>query len=157
MMTTRLRLTMFALATVTVAACQRGDDDVDMLPGDSVAAAPAPTAMATVASIETGKRIGADKRITDTTSTFAPNDTLYISVVTNNASASTQLKTVVTFQDGQVVDSSSQTVAAPTTMGGTSVTEFHLSRPGGWPTGDYTVEVWLDGQSAGTRTLTVRR
>ena len=63
----------------------------------------------------------------------------------------------VLFQDGQVVDSSSQTVAAPMTPGGTSVTEFHLVKASGWPTGDYTVEVWLDGQSAGTRRLTVKR
>jgi hypothetical protein len=80
-----------------------------------------------------------------------------VSVVTSNATPSTMVKAVVTFQDGQVVDSTSQTVAVPATMGGTSVTEFHLTKPGGWPTGDYTIEVWLDGQSAGTRTVAVRR
>jgi hypothetical protein len=110
-----------------------------------------------VTTIETGKHIDANKRIVDTASTFAPNDTLYVSVVTNNATSSTMLKTVVTFQTGQVVDSSSQAVAPPTMAGGSSVTEFHLVKPGGWPTGDYTVELWLDGQSAGTRTLTVKR
>jgi hypothetical protein len=82
---------------------------------------------------------------------------LYVSVVTTNATASTTLKTIVTFQTGQVVDSSSQAVAPPMITGGSSVTEFHLVKAGGWPTGDYTVEVWLDGQSAGTRTLAVKR
>ena len=124
-------------------------------PADSAAAAPAPMPTAMVTTIETGKHIDASKRIADTTTTFAPNDTLYISVVTSNATPSTMLKSVVTFQDGQVVDSSSQAVTPPATTGGTSVTEFHLVKPGGWPTGDYTVEVWLDGQSAGTRTIKV--
>ena len=67
------------------------------------------------------------------------------------------LKGVLTFQGGQVVDSATQVVAAPTTTGGTSVTELHWVKPSGWPVGDYTVEIWLDGQSAGTRTLTVKR
>jgi hypothetical protein len=114
--------------------------------------------MAMVTTIETGKHIDiSTKRISDTASTFMPKDTLFVSVVTTNASASTMLKTVVTFQDGQVVDSSSRAVVPPATTGGTSVTEFHLVKPSGWPVGDYTVEVWLDGQSAGTRTLKVKR
>lgn len=153
MMRTRLPLAaVVALSALTVLGCRR--DEVP--PADSAAAAPAP-APAMVTTIETGKHIDASKRIVDTASVFAPNDTMYVSVVTSNATASTTLKTVVTFQTGQVVDSSTQAVAAPTVAGGTSVTEFHLVKPGGWPTGDYTVEVWLDGQSAGTRTLTVRR
>ena len=44
------------------------------------------------------------------------------------------------FEDGQVVDSLSQSVAAPT-MGTQSVTEFHVTKPSGWPAGRYTVDV----------------
>jgi hypothetical protein len=145
--------TLLAIAALAAAGCRK--DEVP--PADSVAAAPAPPPMAMVTTIETGKHIDANKRIVDTASTFAPRDTLYVSVVTNNATTGTMLKTIVTFQTGQVVDSSSQSVVPPMTTGGSSVTEFHLVKAGGWPTGDYTVEVWLDGQSAGTRTLTVRR
>jgi hypothetical protein len=43
----------------------------------------------------------------------SPRDTLYVSVLTTNATANTMLKTIVTFQTGQVVDSSSQAVAPP--------------------------------------------
>ena len=153
---TRNRLTLpvaFAFSALTLIGCGKKEAP----PADSAAAAPAPPPPAMVTTIETGKTIGADKRIMDTTSTFAPRDTMYVAVVTSNASGGNTLKTVVTFQDGQVVDSSSQTVAAPMTAGGTSVTEFHLVKASGWPTGDYTVEVWLDGQTAGTRRLTVKR
>jgi hypothetical protein len=150
---TRLRIPFFAAAAVVALACGRQE----VPDADSAAAAPAPPPPAMVTVIETGKTIDANKRIVDTTSSFMPNDTLYVSVVTSNATPSTMVKTVVTFQDGQVVDSTSQAVAAPAMTGGTSVTEFHLTKPGGWPTGDYTIEVWLDGQSAGTRTVAVKR
>ena len=150
---TRIRIPLLALMSVAALACSKKD----VPPADSAAAAPAPAPAAMVTTIETGKHIDVNKRVVDTTSVFAPNDTLYVSVVTSNATPSTTVRSVVTFQDGQVVDSSSQAVAAPATTGGTSVTEFHLTKPGGWPAGNYTVEVWLDGQSAGTRTISVRR
>jgi hypothetical protein len=38
---------------------------------------------------------------------------------------------------------------------GAGATEFHLQSTGGFPPGDYTVEVFLDGQSAGTRSFRV--
>lgn len=152
MIRTRFPLAAFvALSALSVLACRKEEE---MPPADSMAAAVAP---ATITTIETGRHIGADMRISDTTTTFAPRDTLFVSVVTSNATGSNMLKGVLTFQGGEVVDSTSQAIAAPLTMGGTSVTEFHWVKPGGWPVGDYTVELWLDGQSAGTRTLTIKR
>lgn len=154
MIRTRFPLAAFvALSALSVLACRKEEE---LPPADSVAAAPAP-APAAVTTIETGRHIGTDMRISDTATTFAPRDTLYVSVVTSNATGSNTLKGVLTFQGGTVVDSATQVIAAPVTTGGTSVTEFHWVKPGGWPVGDYTVEVWLDGQSAGTRTLTVKR
>ena len=155
MIRTRFPLAAFvALSAISVVACAKKDE---VPPADSVAAAPAPPPAATVTTIETGRHIGADMRISDTASTFAPRDTLFVSVVTSNATGNNTLKSVLTFQGGTVVDSATQVVAAPTATGGTSVTEFHWVKPNGWPVGDYTVEIWLDGQSAGTRTLTVKR
>ena len=146
----RFPLAIVAVAALALNGCGRKDEP----PADSAVAAPAPAApMASVTTIETGKHVDANKRVVDTTTVFAPNDTMYVAVVTANATPSSTLKTLVTFQDGQVVDSSSQTVQS----GPSSVTEFHLVKPGGWPTGDYTVEIMLDGQSVGTRRLTVRR
>src|SRR6185503_4742840 len=155
MIRTRFPLAAFvALASLSVLACRKGEE---VPPADSVAAAPAPPPPATVTTIETGRHIGADMRIADTTGTFAPRDTLFVSVVASNATGNNTLKGVLTFQGGTVVDSTTQVIAAPATTGGTSVTELHWVKPSGWPVGDYTVEIWLDGQSAGTRTLTVKR
>ena len=36
-----------------------------------------------------------------------------------------------------------------------SATEFHLQSAGGFPTGDYKVEAFLNGQSVGTRMFRV--
>ena len=154
MIRTRFPLAVvLTLSTFIAVGCRK--DEVP--PADSAAAAPAPPPAATVTTIETGKHIDANKRIVDTASAFAPRDTMYVSVVTMNATPTTTLKSIVTHESGQVVDSSTQVVAMPATTGGSSVTEFHLVKPSGWPVGSYTVEIWLDGQSAGTRTLTVRR
>jgi hypothetical protein len=51
-----------------------------------------------------------------------------------------------------VVDESRQNI---TPTGSTTVTEFHLSKPDGWPAGGYKVEVLLNGISAGTREFKV--
>ena len=39
---------------------------------------------------------------------------------------------------------------------GPATHEFHVSKPDGWPAGDYEVEVTLDGKSAGSKRLTVK-
>ncbi len=96
-------------------------------------------------------------RVTDTTSMFKAGDTIYLSVVTENAAQGSMLTAKWMFQDGQVVDSTSQPVAAPSAMEPVSVTEFHISKPGGWPTGKYTVDVMLDGVSKGSKTFDVGR
>ena len=154
MIRTRFPLAVvLTLSTFVAVGCRKEE----VPPADSAAAAPAPPPAAMVTTIETGKHIDANKRIVDTATAFAPRDTMYVSVITMNATPTTTLKSIVTHESGAVVDSSTQVVALPATTGGSSVTEFHLVKPSGWPTGSYTVEVWLDGQSAGTRTLTVKR
>ena len=158
MRTTRLHLsTGFVLSAFILAACGgRGDDTGAAVDSPAAATTPAPaTPSSAVTSIEIGKSIGSDKRVTDATTMFSPRDTMYVSVTTQNAPANAMLTAKWTFQDGQVVDSLTQAVAAATATGGATITEFHLTRPSGWPAGRYTVEVMLNGQSVGTREITV--
>jgi hypothetical protein len=143
-----------SLATFAIVACGRSDTDTTI---DSVASAePAPAAVPTVTVIETGKSVGANMRVTESITSFARNDTIYLAVVTDNAPATSTLTAKWTFQDGQVVDSTTQSVAPATAGGMTSVTQFHVAKPSGWPAGTYTVEVLLDGRSVGTRTVEVK-
>jgi len=104
-----------------------------------------------VSQIDMGRSLTADKTINDNTDSFKPNDTIYASIVTEGTAATATLKALWTYQDGQVVNESTQTIA-PT---GTARTEFHISKPDGWPTGKYKLEVFLNGSSAATRDVRV--
>jgi hypothetical protein len=106
-----------------------------------------------VSQIEMGRSLNADKTINDTSDSFKPNDTIYASIRTGGTAATATLKARWTYQDGQVVNESTQTIA-PT---GDARTEFHISKPDGWPTGKYKLEVFLNGSSTATRDFTVER
>ena len=106
-----------------------------------------------VADVELGRAIGADKRVTEDTDDFTPTDTIYASVVTEGSAREARLTARWVFQDGQTVNESTQTIAPS----GTTVTEFHISRPGGWPVGTYTLRVSLDGREVETEEFEVKR
>jgi hypothetical protein len=48
-----------------------------------------------------------------------------------------------TFEDGQVVKEDSRSIAPS----GTEATEFHISKPSGWPKGKYTLTVSVGGST----------
>jgi len=146
-----------SLAAFVLVACGRKDETmIDSAAASAATATPAPTMTPTVTAIETGKSVGANMRVTESITTFARSDTIYLAVVTDNAPASSTLTAKWTFQDGQVVDSTTQSVAPAQAGGMTSVTQFHIAKPSGWPAGTYTVEILLDGRSVGTRTVEVQ-
>jgi len=119
--------------------------------GCSASKPPAQTGVK-VTHIDVGRSVTADKTIAEKTDSFRPADTFYVSVETDGSGPSATLTARWTYQDGQVVDESRQDIA-PT--GRATVTEFHLSKPDGWPAGGYKVEVLLNGASAGTREFKV--
>ncbi len=106
-----------------------------------------------VSQIDMGRSLNADKTISDNTDSFKPNDAIYASIVTEGSAATATLKARWTYQDGQVVNESTQTIA-PT---GNARTEFHISKPDGWPTGKYKLEAFLNGSSAATKDFEVAR
>ena len=93
-----------------------------------------------VADVKLGRALGADKRVTDETD-FRPADVIYAVVETNGSAPNTALQARWTYQDGQVVEESSRNISAA----GEDFTEFHISKPGGWPKGKYTVQIVLNG------------
>jgi hypothetical protein len=122
-------------------------------PPPAVPVTPPPAAPAvTVTALELGNQIGADKRVTQQVTSFTPKDTIYLTVVTNGSTPSATLTAKWTYQDGQVVNESTQTIA-PT---GPAATEFHISKPDGWPAGTYKVEVSLNGRSSGIKEFEVK-
>ena len=140
-------LLALTLAAVLSAACTRSSEN----PG---ATGTSGTGVGVrVFQIDMGRSLTADKTINDNTDSFKPNDTIYASIVTEGTAATAMLKARWTYQDGQVVNESTQTIA-PT---GDARTEFHISKPNGWPTGPYKLEVFLNGSSAATRDFEVER
>jgi hypothetical protein len=135
------------VAAVLSAACTWGSET----PGATGTAGT--VAGGRVSQIDMGRSLNTDKTINGNTKSFKPTDTIYASVVTESTANTATLKARWTYQDGQVVNESTQTIAPASN----ARTEFHISKPDGWPTGKYKLEVFLDGSSAATRDLEVER
>ncbi|UJB19074.1 MULTISPECIES: hypothetical protein [Lysobacter] len=120
--------------------------------------APAPAATASVASVDLGSAIGADKKVTAAATSFKPKDTIYASVSTSTsdpaATVPTKLGAKWTFQDGQTVHE--EPVAdVQATNGG--VTAFQINSPKGFPEGKYKVEITQDGNVVQTKEFDVKK
>lgn len=142
---------VLAIAFVaTIGACNRTSDDAVVATDTGMVMVPAATALR-VDEIEIGKTLDADKSIGNETDNFGLRDTIYVAVETEGAGNGT-LAARFTFQDGQVVEEASQSIA-PTSEAWHA---FHIKKATPWPKGNYKVEVMLDGVSAGSKDFSVR-
>jgi len=155
----RTRLLVLGVACVAVpialSACKRAETPPSPPPAIAPAPAPAPPpapAPFRVSSVDVGNAIGADKRVTVPSATLAPGDTIYASVASTGAAPSVTLVARWTYGDGQLVNEQSQQIA-PT---GPSSSEFHISKPDGWPAGTYKVEILADGTSVASKNFEVK-
>ena len=159
----RLHMAVLAalLGSIALVGCKKKEEPAP----PPVAAEPAPAAeapapmpaTASVSGVDLGNAVGADMRVTAPMTTFAPKDTIYaaVSTTTSDPMASIPGKLGVKWTH---VDSS-QTVNEETkdvTFAGDGVTDFQISKPSGWPTGKYKVEISLDGNVVQTREFEVR-
>jgi hypothetical protein len=145
MPSTKTSLTLCALLLLTIGAAACGSKPAETT-------TPAGTTAVKITDVSLGRAIGGDKAISDSTDNFKPNDTIYASVLTDGSAPSATLRAKWTFEDGQTVEESTQTIAPS----GRARTEFHISKPNGWPAGKYKVEVFLNDQSSGTKTFDVK-
>jgi hypothetical protein len=111
---------------------------------------PAPMGV-TITSVDLGTSLNADKTIAVKADVFKPADTLYASVATSGAGTAS-VRAVWIYDAGTIVDDSSQSIS-PT---GPAQTEFHVSKPDGWPVGKYRVEVSVDGGAATVKEFQVQ-
>ncbi len=101
--------------------------------------------------VSLGTEVGLDKKILHPTDVFRPEDTLYVSVVTEGTSSDTLL-TARWLRAGRALVETSQSIA-PT---GSATSEFHLSKPGGFEPGEYEVEILVEGKPVHKRRFTVK-
>ena len=102
-----------------------------------------------LANIQVGRSLNPDRSIASITTLFKPSETIYVSVQTTDAGSGTV--GVKWLFGTQVIDEPSK----PVSYDGPASTEFHMQNSGGFPAGDYSVEIFLDGQSVGKRVFKV--
>jgi hypothetical protein len=104
-----------------------------------------------VTEVELGRSVGLDKRIVEPAEAFAPDQTIYASVVTQGTSDHVRL-TSRWSHAGKVLAEFSQGIEPA----GTVVSEFNVWRPRGWAPGQYDLQILVDGVPAAERRFTVR-
>ena len=160
-------LAVALVAAVAVAGCKKNDNantSADTTPAATTPEATPPASNPPAGPMDTttppatspiltgldlGNAVGTDNRVTTPGTSFAKGDTIHASVATNGDQAAT-LTARWTYQDGQVVHNEDKSVPA-----GAQVTDFSISKPDGWPAGDYKVEVLIDGNLVQSKDFSV--
>jgi hypothetical protein len=136
-----------AVLLFAASACKKAPPPAEPAPP------PPPPPPVAVSTLELGKAIGPDNKVTATMDTFGPRDTVYASVATTGVSTGSTLTAKWTFQTGQTVDSTTQSIS-PT---GPATTEFHIMKKTAWPVGKYKVAILLNGGSAMEKDFEIKR
>ena len=145
--TSRVGVLALCMALGLFAGCNKTEEPAK----PAQAAAPKAHAAFRVTGVLIGNAIDANKKVNSPRVVFKPADTFYASVLSDGAAPSAALGVRWTFEDGQVINESTQKIATT----GPAVTEFHVSKPNGWPAGKYKLEVSANGQPAGTLQFSV--
>ena len=146
-------IALLAACALVLTACGKTDPPPKPKTSDSTLTLPQ-AAGVTVNSVTLGNGISAQKKVVQSSEVFARNDTIYASVDTSGAGSAT-LKAKWTYRaNGQDVPVREDTQAINPT--GPATSEFHVSKPDGWPVGDYKVEVTTAAGPPSTRAFSVK-
>ena len=104
-----------------------------------------------VTTIQTGKSLNSDKSVGIHTTRFKPDDTMFASVLTDGPG--TGAIGARWRYAGRLVSEETKNVS----YRDHAATEFHIQNSSGFPDGEYTVEILVDGQSFATRSLRVEK
>ena len=99
------------------------------------------------AGVELGSAVDDNLRVISPRSIFSPNDTIYAVVSTRGVATRAVLRAKFTFQDGQLVNESDQTI----NPSGDAQTSFYIRKPDAWPPGQYQVQISLNGDAVASR------
>ena len=155
------------IASVALVGCKRNDQepatttpaatDATTAPSSTLppatttppASSTTPTTAATVTTVDLGNTIGTDNKIAAPLTAFATTDVIHASVASDGGGGEIGARWL--YQDGQVVDAQTKSVPA-----GPQVTQFSISKPDGFPAGNYKLEISLNGAVTQTRDFQVR-
>jgi len=103
-----------------------------------------------LANIQVGRSLNIDNSVAAPTTTFKPGETVYVSIHTTSRGKGT-IGVRWKYRD-KVIDEPTKQVSTD----GAKATEFHLVNSSGFPAGDYSVDVLIDGQLVGSRAFNVQ-
>jgi len=101
-----------------------------------------------VQTIQTGRSLNSDNSVGTHTTRFKPTDTMYVAVLTSRGSGTIEARWSVS---GRVINEAKKDVSTIEP----AATAFRFQTADGFRVGDYTVEIFVDGKSVGTRNLRV--
>jgi len=116
------------------------------------ASTPAPAPGVQVTGVTLGSSVGADGKIATAATTFGPKDTIYAVVSTTTGTPNSTIVARWTFQGGTLVKEDTQTLATA----GANTTSLRISKPDGWPVGNYALDIVQDGKSISTTPFSVK-
>ena len=153
--------TLVLVGCLALFGCKKKEEPAPApAPTPEVSTAPAPSVEAPapvpfkVTSVDLGKAVDADKKITDPTTTFGTKDTIYASVASEGSAPAVKLHAKWTYGDaGKVVNEEDLNIA-PT---GPANNEFHISKKTPWPAGKYKVEISADGAVAASKDFEIKK
>ena len=93
--------------------------------------------------LEVGRTLKPDNHVTDKSTRFQPNDSIYIVVMSKGSVSGVRMEAVVSYQTGAMVYDSSRVVD----LKGPAATVFQASNASGWPVGKYQLRVMIAGKS----------
>jgi hypothetical protein len=102
-----------------------------------------------IRTVQVGRSLNSDNSVGALTTRFKPDDTVYVSVLTQQPGTSTI--TAKWYYQGVLINESSKEGS----YRNAAATEFHLLNSSGFPAGSYRVEILIDGELTETRNFTV--
>jgi hypothetical protein len=102
-----------------------------------------------LANIQTGRTLNQDNSVGSISTLFKPNETIYVAVQTTGSAPSTI--SVKWKYQGRVIDEPSKQVDPS----GPASTSFQLQNSGGFPEGEYSVDILINGEQVGSRNFRV--
>jgi TRAP-type C4-dicarboxylate transport system substrate-binding protein len=104
-----------------------------------------------VETLQLGRSLSADNSVAEPTTTFKPNETVYVSAL--NAERGDGTIRVKWYYGTQLLSDREKRVS----FKGAGATEFNLQSAGNFPPGDYSVEVEVNGAPVGKRNFSISK
>ena len=102
-----------------------------------------------ITTLQLGRTLNPDNSVGTHTTRFKPDDTIYVSLLSEQPGEGTV--TARWMFGGQLVSEATKEVSYLRP----AATEFHLQNSGGFPAGQYRVDILINGQPAGSREFRV--